>query len=221
VAHFKVKICGLTSEEDGLFCSASGASLAGFIFAKKSPRYVSPEKARLIPTPGLKRVGVFVEQTPCEILEIMERAGLDLAQFHGDQKPGLFPDPQRVIRVFWPEKYSPNREALEEDFKIWAPYAHTFLFDAGTSWGGHGRTLKGGAVKGLNSPRPYLLAGGLGPDNLEAIFPIEDPMLIGFDFNSGVERAQGLKDHLAITRIFEILSKLDQDQKSSGSATMP
>ncbi|MDR0354915.1 MAG: phosphoribosylanthranilate isomerase [Deltaproteobacteria bacterium] len=192
------KICGLTRPEDAVLVAALGADMCGFIFHPKSPRRVSPKQARLLATPAARRVGVFVDQSLPEILEIMEEACLDAAQLHGRQGPevasalGFY----RSIRVFWPERQSPAE--LQEQMDQWKELAHLFLFDAGSGAGGHGRPINAVIPE---SPADYLLAGGLTPDSVWRKWPPEDPKMVGFDVNSGVESSPGVKDREALRRL--------------------
>jgi phosphoribosylanthranilate isomerase len=194
-----VKVCGLTRPEDVTGCAAAGVDLTGFIFAAKSPRRLAPEQAAALPRTSAKRVGVFVEQTLAEILDIMERADLDLAQLHGDQDPDFCRavGPDRVIRAFWPDKH-PDLAGLAAAMASFAGAIRYALLDAGTSGGGHGRTLDWPGLAQLSPPMPWLLAGGLGPDNVAEAVRLARPH--GVDLNSGVEASPGLKELAKVRR---------------------
>src|SRR5438128_6871883 len=87
-----LKICGITNHEDAAAAIAGGATAIGFNFYSRSPRYIAPERARDIPTvPGVRRVGVFVNETPARVTEIARIAALDVAQLHGDEPPSDYP----------------------------------------------------------------------------------------------------------------------------------
>jgi phosphoribosylanthranilate isomerase len=188
-----VKVCGLTLPEQAAALDEMGLDLLGFIFAAKSPRLVTPEQAAAMPFSRARRVGVFVEQSAEEVRRIMDLARLDLAQLHGgqDQEFCRKVGPQRVIRAFWPQRFA-DRGELEAELAQYADSCAYFLLDSGTSGGGHGRGLDFAGLAGLNSPRPWLLAGGLGPDNLAEATCLATPD--GFDLNSGVESSPGVKD---------------------------
>jgi phosphoribosylanthranilate isomerase len=183
------KVCGLTRAQDVAACLDAGAAMTGFIFAARSPRRVTPEQARALPAAKALRVGVFVEQSPDEVLRIMDAAGLDLAQLHGGQDAAFCRavGPDRVIKALWPEKLGSPR-AIEIEMARFAPVCRFFLLDAGTSGGGHGRSMISPLVTGLHAPRPWLLAGGLGPENLGGP---ECDRADGLDLNSGLEKAPG------------------------------
>ncbi|GAB6060339.1 phosphoribosylanthranilate isomerase [Desulfonatronum parangueonense] len=192
-----IKICGLRRPEDVLLCDEMGVDWTGFIFHPPSPRSVDPKLVAGLPKGQAARVGVFVDQSAEEVLRIMEMAGLDLAQLHGgqDRKFCAAVGANRVIRVFWPQRYA-RRELLEQDLDAYASVCRWFLLDAGTSGGGHGASLDFAGLHGLNSPSPWLLAGGLGPENIRQALDQCTPD--GLDLNSGVEVAPGMKSRLKL-----------------------
>jgi phosphoribosylanthranilate isomerase len=195
-----LKVCGITRQEDADACAGIGASLLGFIFHPKSRRCVTPEQVRAIQSPRLMRVGVFVDQSPDEILHIMEAADLHLAQLHGDQDPDFCKTVgrNRVMRAFWPERYA-SRGALESDLERYEDCCRFFLFDAGSSGGGHGRTFDATMLKGLCSLKTWFLAGGLGPETIRDAVSNCDPC--GVDLSSGVESEPGIKSHKKLTAL--------------------
>ncbi|MHC1791565.1 phosphoribosylanthranilate isomerase [Solidesulfovibrio sp.] len=194
-----VKVCGMTRAQDVTGCTEAGADLLGFIFAAKSPRRVTPAQAAALPRTTAKRVGVFVEHTLSEVLAIMDEAELDLAQLHGGQDPDFCRavGPDRVIRAFWPQKH-PDLASLAAAMVPFADAVRFALLDAGTSGGGHGKSLDFAALAQLSPPMPWLLAGGLGPDNVAEAVRIAAPN--GVDLNSGVESSPGLKDLVKVRR---------------------
>jgi phosphoribosylanthranilate isomerase len=187
-----IKVCGLTTMEDVSLCQSLGVDMIGFIFHRKSPRNVAPAQARSLASSGPLRVGVFVEQTADEVLSIMAEARLDMAQLHGGQSVNdcLTVGPERVIKVFWPQRHS-TADELERALGDFAGACSFYLLDSGISGGGHGQALEFAGLLGLRCPRPWILAGGLGPGTIEAALSCRPD---GVDLNSGVERAPGVKD---------------------------
>ena len=86
-----LKICGITNQPDADAAIAAGATAIGFNFYPKSPRYLAPESAVRIATPGVRRVGVFVNEQAAHIAGIASVAALDVAQLHGDETPAQYP----------------------------------------------------------------------------------------------------------------------------------
>lgn len=194
-----VKICGMTRPEDVVGCAEAGADLLGFIFAAKSPRRLTAAQAAALPRTTAKRVGVFVEQSLDEVLAIMDAADLDFAQLHGGQDAEFCRavGPQRVIRAFWPQKH-PDTAALAAEVQRFAGAIRYALLDAGTSGGGHGKSLPFAPLADFSPSMPWLLAGGLGPDNVAEAVAQARPH--GVDLNSGVESSPGLKELAKVWR---------------------
>ena len=198
-----IKVCGLLREEDIRTCIDQGVDLLGFIFHPKSPRNTRPENVPDLSGTPVHKVGVFVDQTPDVITTIMDTAGLHLAQLHGGHsvQDCKAVGASRVIKVLWPMRYE-NQDDLRRDMDRFAPACAAFLLDAGTSSGGHGMSLNFQNLLHIDSPRPWMLAGGLSPENInDALQCAPD----GIDINSGVESAPGVKDAIKIQQIMQII----------------
>ena len=205
-----VKICGMTLPEQARAIDEMGVDFLGFIFAAKSPRQVTPEQVAAIPHGRAKRVGVFVEQDADEVLRIMDATGLDLAQLHGGQDEAFCRavGTERVIKVFWPQRHE-SLVSLQEEMERFADLCALMLLDSGTSGGGHGVSLDFAALAGLAAPRPWLLAGGLTPENAaRAAREAISPGLAGLDLNSGVESAPGVKNMIIVEKAIRILKSI-------------
>jgi phosphoribosylanthranilate isomerase len=200
-----VKVCGMTLPEQVAAIDDMGADFLGFIFAAKSPRRVPPERVASIARGRARRVGVFVEQDADEVRRVMDAAGLDFAQLHGGQDENFCQavGSERVVKVFWPGRHE-TLASLEEEMARFADLCALMLLDSGTSGGGHGQSLDFAALAGLAAPRPWLLAGGLSPQNAERAAREARPA--GLDLNSGVESAPGVKDLKMISTLFQIIA---------------
>lgn len=207
-----VKVCGLTRERDVRLCLKLGVDCTGFVFVPESPRYVEPEVVADFPMGLAARVGVFAGQSIEEVLRIMDQARLDMAQLHGGEDVDFCRavGPERIIKVLWPENppdgQKPGRtaaDALYQECLCFANACACFLFDAGLSGGGSGRGLPSRLFAGFRSPRPWFLAGGLGPENAGQAF--QDCGPDGVDCNSGLERAPGIKDARKLRRLMDSL----------------
>lgn len=217
-----VKICGLTRAADVRLCLDLGAAFTGFIFVPQSPRYVSPRQAAAFPSGAAARVGVFAGQAVDEVLEIMREARLDFAQLHGNEDPRFCRavGPERVIKVLWPERLAVNQSdgsererirALQRACENFASVCAFFLLDAGSSGGGSGRELPRGCLSHFVPPRPWLLAGGIGPANAAAVMAECAPF--GIDCNSGVEAEPGVKDPAKLRALINTLTSHTQEKK--------
>lgn len=207
-----IKICGLTRKEDVALCLSLGVNLTGFIFAHESPRYIEPQKVASMPSGNAARVGVFVNENKEIVIETMKAAQLDFAQLHGQETPDFckYIGAKHVIKVFWPDSYASIKE-FQDDCEAFAPYCAMFLLDAGTSGGGHGKSLHWEKLRDLRLPRPWLLAGGLTPENVkDAVTSCEQESFCGLDISSGVESAPGVKDANALAQIMHWRSTIEK-----------
>ena len=201
------KICGLTRAEDTALCHSLGTDLIGFIFVPDSPRFVAPERAAALPDGPALRTGVFAGTCLAEVREIARRARLDYIQLHGGEDPSFCRalGPERVIKVLWPEGLTP--EELKREMECFAPVCAYFLLDAGQSGGGSGKSLNVDVLRRTHPPKPWLLAGGLGTDNLLAALAAFEsgggPH--GVDMNSALESAPGIKDHARVRRALALI----------------
>ena len=184
-----VKICGITNREDALAAVEGGAAALGFNFYPKSPRYIAPkDAARLaegLPASVLK-VGVFVNEPAGRIKEIAALAGLDVAQLHGDERPGTLPQNLRVWKAF-------RVDSSLEPALLDAYPAEAFLLDTPSAglFGGTGLTFDWTLAKGTG--RRIILAGGLDASNVREAIRTARPW--GVDASSRLESAPGRKDH--------------------------
>ena len=221
MSSLRVKVCGLTRPQDVRLCLDLDVDFTGFIFAEKSPRRVSPESAAAFPSGNAARVGVFAGQSPEAVVRIMSEARLDYVQLHGGEEPAFCRavGPERVIKVLWPERLlreaavpdSPGdpvgpaqfRDRLERECRRFADVCAYFLLDAGSGGGGSGRQLDSQGFAGFNPPRPWLMAGGVGPANAAVIVDACAPF--GLDCNSALESGPGVKDQAKLHALMAVL----------------
>lgn len=195
-----VKVCGITNLADALTCVRYGVSALGFVFAE-SKRQVTVEQVYQITkqlSPLIIKIGVFVDEDPLRIKEIMKDCRLDLAQLHGKESPNDCEILEgRVIKGFRAGQDSPGsvwrgaaiRGILVDSYSIGSP-------------GGTGKTFDWRlTAEYRNLGFPIILAGGLNPDNIEEAIQTVRPD--GIDLSSGVERAPGLKDAEKVARLMD------------------
>ena len=169
---------------------ALGIDMMGFIFYPKSSRYVS-ERQEYLPT-KCKRVGVFVDEDIENIKKITDDYALDFIQLHGHEsieEVKKLKD-RKIIKAF--------NIATKEDLDATTPYANLvdfFLFDTkGPSVGGNGEKFDWSILNAYNGDMPFLLSGGIGPEDAERIKSFNHPKCIGIDLNSRFEIEPGIKD---------------------------
>ncbi len=184
-----VKICGITNREDALAAVAQGASALGLNFYPQSPRFVTPAQAAAIAVEvpdGILKVGVFVNESPARVAEIVSLAGLDVAQLHGEENPADYPAGLRIWKAL--------RVGADFDPAAAAALpAEALLLDgpAGALYGGSGESFDWSRAAGL--PQRVIIAGGLDASNVRRAIEIARPW--GVDACSCIEKQPGLKDH--------------------------
>lgn len=205
----RIKICGITSLDQGSAIAQLGANALGFICVKKSPRYLSPDNIATITPhlpPQVSRIGVFANTEAAEIISIVQQTHLTAVQLHGEetedycnqlrsQLPNL--ELIKAIRV----KSADSLQHLEN----YAPFVDTFLLDAydPKQLGGTGKAFNWEYLQTFNPPRPWFLAGGLTPDNIQEALAIATPN--GIDLSSGVETSPGNKDLKLVQQLCQVV----------------
>lgn len=185
----KIKLCGLSRPEDILQANSLHPACIGFVFAKKSKRYTSPEKAaelKALLHPSIRAVGVFVNEFPRHVAELLESGILDIAQLHGQENSDYI----RTLRQLTAKPiFQAFRIDTEADIsRANASPADLVLLDSGS--GGTGIPFDWQLLQGIQ--RPYFLAGGLNPDNITDALSRLCPY--GVDVSSGIE-TEGVKDY--------------------------
>lgn len=198
----KIKICGLTNLEDALKACEYGADLLGFLFAPESPRYVDVELVKKIIKEiprGIEKVGLFKDQVLDEVVKNVIDCGLSAVQLHGNESPEYCGDlidrleqegrGIKVIKTF-KVKYKILASMPLEAYEA----ADYYLFDTfhPKMMGGTGVKFDWEILKDFKGERPFFLAGGLTPCNVEEAIKKVRPY--GVDVSSGVERTIGEKD---------------------------
>ncbi|MGC8879284.1 MAG: phosphoribosylanthranilate isomerase [Anaerolineae bacterium] len=207
-----VKICGLTHPSDALAAAEAGADMVGFIFYPRSPRYVSPAQAREIVTalheryPDILTVGVFVNEIPTTVWQILEYCGIQLAQLHGEEPAKWLKEPSVLAgRAYKALRPRSQEEAHQLASEYALPFSLTeqigapsLLLDAYhiTARGGSGQLADWEIAAHLAQQYRLLLAGGLTPANVAQAVRRVRPW--GVDVASGIERAPGRKDPTAM-----------------------
>lgn len=189
----KVKICGITNLEDAIAAVEFGADTLGFVFFKKSPRYISPAKAKAIIKklpPFISSVGVFVNEDNIIVEKIADETGIDAIQLHGDEPPNACNLSRPVIKAI--------RVKSIDNLEIISKYKNkvsAFLLDTYTPeiFGGTGQIFNWDIAVEAKQFGRIILAGGLTPENIGQAIRRVHPYAV--DVSSGVEAEKGRKDH--------------------------
>ncbi|MBN8461489.1 MAG: phosphoribosylanthranilate isomerase [Dechloromonas sp.] len=203
----RIKICGLTREEDVDAAVAAGADAIGFVFHPPSPRFVTPQRAaelaRRIP-PFVAVVGLFVNATPETVLAACHALPIGILQFHGDEEAAYcrqFARPYlRAARV------RPGLDLLE--FAGAFPDARGLLLDAFVAGYGGGGEVFDWTLIPPDLPGFLVLSGGLTASNVGSAIARVRPVAV--DVSSGVETGKGIKDHSKIAAFVAAVRKADE-----------
>lgn len=191
MSRTRIKICGLTRQQDVRAALAAGADAIGFVFYPPSPRHVTFDQAAalaaLLP-PFVTAVGLFVNPEQAFVEEALARVPLQLLQFHGDESDAVC---ARFGRP-WIKAARMRAEVDLVEFAACHPGARGILVDAFVDgYGGGGKTFDWSLIP-PGFDRPLILSGGLDPLNVgEAVRRVR-PWAV--DVSSGVELAKGIKD---------------------------
>ncbi len=204
-----IKVCGMRQPGNIAQVARLAPDLMGFIFYEPSPRWVgglAPEALDVLP-PETRRVGVFVDAPEETILETARRYGLDFVQLHGSESPEmcarLRAGGRGVIKAFG--------VAAPQDAARAADYDGTcdlYIFDTrSAAHGGTGRKFDHRLLAAYTGSTPYLLSGGIGPEDARTLIVQNDPQCAGLDINSRFETAPGTKDPEAIRKFMNSVKK--------------
>lgn len=189
-----IKVCGMRNPDNMREVARLGIDWMGMIFFSGSPRRIMDNEQPAIDICPVKRVGVFVNASQEEMMEMATRYRLDYLQLHGNETPddcyALQKRGYSLIKAF--------QIATGADLEQTAAYegrVDYFLFDTKCSgYGGSGRQFDWSVLEAYRGETPFLLSGGIRPESATAIRSFSHPRLAGIDLNSGFEIEPGLKD---------------------------
>lgn len=204
-----IKVCGMREPENIRAVEALGVDCLGFIFYPSSPRYVA-EPPTYLPTKA-QRVGVFVDADLNTILDHVGDYGLTAIQLHGHETPAEVDALRSALSLLCRQTDKPRPLIIKalsvasasdllatSDF---VPFVDAFLFDTRTPLpGGSGQQFDWSLLSVYTAPRPFILSGGIGPDDVDRLGAFSHPKLLGIDLNSRFETAPALKDVDALRR---------------------
>lgn len=215
----KIKVCGMREPDNIRALAKLPADMLGFIFYSRSPRYAGDKLAKWLAKEGYlleskKRVGVFVNAEVEDVLNHVHDFELDFVQLHGNESPEYC----QLLRNLW-ETTSMRKAKLIKAFHIdetfdfnevspFTPHCAYFLFDTkGKEFGGTGRQYDWKLLDKYQGVTPFLLSGGIGPEDAGAVLALRHPQLYGVDINSRFEEKPGVKD---LDKVAEFITALKQ-----------
>ena len=198
-----IKVCGMTDASNIRLVAETGVDWIGMIFWQPSSRCChDPGVAQTIPE-GIQRVGVFVDEEVETIVRRTEECGLNRVQLHGRETATSIRQlrqrlPQGVEIIKAISILTLDDLALA---KAYEPLADYLLFDTKCETvGGSGRQFDWSILNHYQGQRPFLLSGGIGPDDARRLAAFSHPQLAGYDLNSRFETAPGIKNVEALQR---------------------
>jgi phosphoribosylanthranilate isomerase len=207
MAGVQVKICGLSTPDQVRWAVEAGARYIGFVFFAKSPRNVAIETAAALALevpPGVAKVALVVDPDDALLDEILARVPIDMLQLHGGETPARVAQIRAAHGL--PVMKAVGIAGPDDVAKLdsYSPVADQLLVDAKPPKGaplpgGTGVPFDWGLLRGYRFQRPWMLAGGLTPQNVVAAVKLTGARQV--DVSSGVESAPGVKDE-ALVRAF-------------------
>jgi phosphoribosylanthranilate isomerase len=198
LSSLKIKVCGMRDTHNIAELAALQPDYLGFIFYPKSKRYFLGlnEIADLNILPkSIQKVGVFVDEIPEKVLEIIKKYNLDIIQLHGQESPEMCAFfKEKGIQVWKAIPVSTEIDNLA--LTLYAGSVDAFLFDTKTpELGGSGKAFDWEILKTYSLNTPFIMAGGISADNIsEAVECLEGLPALGLDLNSKFEKEPGIKD---------------------------
>lgn len=185
-----VKVCGINRIKNMIQVSELPVDMIGINFYMGSKRYIG--NTSIMINANVKRVGIFVEPSFDEVKQYTDECQLDYVQLHGYVEMDFIQSIRSFVKVI-------KAFGVDEAFDFSATDAYMdcemFLFDtASDSHGGTGKKFSWTKIDQYKGQVPFLLAGGIGPDDIDSILSIQHPQFAGVDINSQFEMEPGLKN---------------------------
>jgi phosphoribosylanthranilate isomerase len=206
----KLKVCGLKHEQNIKELMQLPIDYMGFIFHKKSPRFVAEKLSfdfmRTIQK-HIEKIGVFVNETNYSIFNHVAHYDLDMVQLHGDETPEICAELKTQVKVMKAFQVIDGFDFKQ--LEKYVPFVDFFLFDSPTAaYGGSGKLFNWQVLKKYNYDTPFFLSGGISEEHIKDIKQLNISQLAAIDINSKFETEPGLKD---LNQIKQFILKLNHN----------
>lgn len=203
-----IKVCGMKFAENREQVELLPVDMLGYIFYAPSKRFVGDQPDEGLFNSAKPKVGVFVDENAFEILGLAKNFGFEFIQLHGKENPLtcqiLKKQGLKVLKAFSVDDAFDFTKTSA--FKDVVDY---FLFDTKTKLhGGSGQKFNWNVLEKYTGETPFLLSGGIGPDDAQSILQLDHPRLAGVDLNSGFEDKPGVKNIEKLKRFIEKIQSL-------------
>ena len=205
IKNYKVKVCGITEEKNYFDLSKYPIDYYGFIFYKKSPRYILNNPDHFFIKNIKNKVAVFVNEDIDTVIRILEKYNFSYIQLHGDENfDYCMKLKKKGIKII--KSYLLNKDDCILDKTLINSLSDLFLFDyKSQKYGGSGKSFDWNLLNNIKIDKPFFLSGGISLDNINNINNIiNKKFLYGFDLNSKFEDSPGIKDISLIDKFFNL-----------------
>ena len=205
IKDYKVKVCGITEEKNYFDLSKYPIDYFGFIFYKKSPRYILNNPDHFFIKNIKNKVAVFVNEDIDTVISILEKYNFSYIQLHGDENfDYCMKLKQKGIKII--KSYLLNKDDGIIDKNLINSLSDLFLFDyKSRKYGGSGKSFDWNLLNNIKINKPFFLSGGLSLNNINNINNINNKkFLYGLDLNSRFEDSPGIKDISLIDKFFNL-----------------
>ncbi|MCM1337347.1 MAG: phosphoribosylanthranilate isomerase [Candidatus Amulumruptor caecigallinarius] len=209
-----IKVCGMADPRSIRSVSALAPMLMGFIFYPPSPRNacsLDPQAVQALPS-FVTPVGVFVNEDADVIASTCTRYGIDTVQLHGEESPELCGE-LRSRGLYVLKAFGISQDFDWDRLKPYEDVVEMFIFDTSTpSHGGSGQKFDWSLLDSYPLSTPYLLSGGIGPDDIDAVIAAMRPRMAGVDVNSRFETSPGVKNPLSLATFIAKLRNFNENE---------
>ncbi len=207
-----IKVCGMRDTQNIRDVANLQPDMMGFIFFPSSKRFVTDDFILPDLHEDIQKVGVFVNEEPEKVIKLLQQYSFHTAQLHGNESPedclAIESSGYNVMKSF-----GIDDNINWGDLKPYLPVTTCFVFDTKTSThGGSGKKFNWDILNSYALEHPFLLSGGIRPEDSEMLEKFHHPKCIGFDINSGFEILPAFKD---VTKLKAFIKKVRQKNKDN------